>query len=121
MLLFSAPGAVQSLRIRSVDVTNITIEWDRVNCVERNGGIRSYDVFFYPTSNPSDRDVQIVLENSDRTVSITALPPQTRYTFEVEANNPLVRDPGATATITVSTTEPQGELIITKLYTYRML
>ena len=107
--------------MRSVDVTNITIEWERVDCVERNGGIRSYDVLFYPTSNPSDRDIQIVLENSDRAFSITALPPQTSYTFEVEANNPLARDPGAIATITVSTTEPQGELIITKLYAYRML
>ena len=109
MLLFSAPGAVQSLRIRSVNITNITIEWDRVNCVEHNGRIRNYDVFFYPTSNPSDRDVETVLEDSDRAFSITALPPQTSYTFEVEANNPLVRDPGAIATITVSTTEPQGE------------
>ena len=104
---------VQSLRIRSVDVTNITIEWDRVDCVERNGGIRSYDVFFYPTSNPSDRDAQAVLGTGDsnRMFSITALPPLTSYTFEVEANNPLVRHLGAIATITVSTTEPQGELI----------
>ena len=120
-LLFSAPGAVQSLRIHSVDITNITIEWDRVNCVERNGRIDSYVVFFYPTSSPGDRYAQTVFGtgDSDRMFSITALPPQTSYTFEVDANNPLVRDLGAIATITVSTTEPRGELIITKLY--RML
>ena len=108
---------MQSLRIRSVDVTNISIEWDRVNCVERNGRIDSYVVFFYPTSSPGDQDAQIVFGTGDsnRMFSITALPPQTSYTFEVEANNPLVRDPGAIATITVSTTEPQGELIITKM------
>ena len=112
---------VQSLRVGSVDVTNITIEWDRVDCLERNGRIRSYDVFFYPTSNPSDRDVQTVLENSDRTFSITARPPRTSYTFKVEANNPLAEDRGAVATITVNTTGPRGELIITKLYPCRML
>ena len=111
MLSFSAPGLVQSLRVGSVDVTNITIQWDRVNCVERNGRIDSYFISFYPTSNPSEVNIRSVFGtgDSDRFFSTTALPPRTSYTFEVEANNLRIRNPGAIATITVSTTVPQGE------------
>ena len=111
ILSFSAPGLVQSLRMGSVDVTNITIQWDRVNCLERNGRIDSYIVIYYPTANPSERAAMSVLGTGDsnRMFRRTGLPPQTSYTFEVEANNPLVRDPGAVATITVSTTAPQSE------------
>ena len=114
VLSFSAPGLVQSLRVGSINVTNITIQWDRVNCVDRNGRIDSYVVFFYPTSNLSEDNVWTVLgtRDSDRLFNITALPPRTSYTFEVEATNPLIRDPGAVATITVSTTVPRGELLI---------
>jgi hypothetical protein len=108
----SVPGLVQSLRVGSVDVTNITIQWDRVNCVDRNGEIDSYIVIFYPTSNPSDRSAQTVsgTGDSDRMLSIAGLPPRTSYTFEVDANNPLIRDRGAIATTNVSTTAPLGEL-----------
>ena len=111
ILLLTAPGAPESLRVGSVDVTNITIEWDRVNCLERNGNTDSYVVFFYPTLNPSERRAQTVTgtEDSNRMYSVNALPPRTSYTFEVEAKNPLVRDPGALATITVSTTAPQSK------------
>ena len=102
---------VQSLRAGSVDVTNITILWDRVNCVDRNGRIDSYFIIFYPTSNPNDFDAQTVFGTgeSDRMFSLAGLPPRTNYTFEVQANNPRVIDRGALATITVSTTAPQGE------------
>ena len=111
VLPFSAPGLVLSLRVGSVDVTNITIQWDRVNCVDRNGRIDGYVVFFYPTSNPSEDDVRAVsgTGDSDRMSSRTGLPPRTSYTFEVEASNPLIRNPGAIATITVSTTVPQSK------------
>jgi hypothetical protein len=114
IFLLVVPGLVQSLRVGSVDVTNITIQWDRVNCVDRNGDIDSYFVIFYPTSNPSDRSAQTVLGtgDSDRMFRLTGLPPQTSYTFEVEASNPLIRDPGAIATTTVSTTMPLGELVV---------
>ena len=80
--------------------------------MDRNGRIDSYFVIFYPTSNPSDRNAQTVIGtgDSDRMFSLTGLPPRTNYTFEVEASNPLIRDPGAIATVTASTTVSLGEL-----------
>ena len=113
ILSFSAPGLIQSLRVGSVDVTNITIQWDRVNCVDRNGEIDGYFVNFYPTSStPSAFDATTITGtgDSDRIFSLTGLPPRTSYTFEVDAINPRIRAPGAIATITVSTTVPRGEL-----------
>ena len=94
-MIFLAPEAPQSLRIASVDVTNVTIQWDRVNCVERNGPIDSYVVYHYPTSNPSDRDCQTIsgTGDSNRKFILPGLPPQTSYTLEIEANNLPIRDP----------------------------
>ena len=107
-----APGAPQSLRIASVDVTNITIQWDRVYCLERNGPTDYYVVVYYPTSYPSGIRATTIsgTRDSDRMFSLPGLPPRTSYTFEVEAGNPLIRDPGALATVNVSTTAPQSKI-----------
>ena len=96
-----------------MNVTNITIQWDRVNCLERNGRIDSYVVIYYPTSNPSGIQARTIsgVGDSDRIFSLPGLPPQTSYTFEVEAGNPLIRDPGAIATINVSTAAPQSKVL----------
>ena len=102
------------LRIASVDVTNITIQWDRVDCQDRNGRIDSYVVMYYPTSDPSESTRRAATVSgtgdSDRMFNLPGLPPRTSYTFQVEANNPLIRDPGAVATINVSTTAPQSKI-----------
>ena len=80
--------------------------------MDRNGPTDSYFVKFYPTLTPSAFDATTITGtgDSDRMFSLTGLPPRTSYTFEVDANNPRIRAPGAIATITVSTTVPQGEL-----------
>ena len=114
-----APSAPQSLRVISVDVTNITIEWDRVDCLERNGNTDSYTVNYYPTSNPNERGGATIsgTGDSDRMFSLTGLPPRTGYQFEVHANNPLVRGvTGAIATINISTTAPQSKILSVKFY-----
>ena len=96
----------------SVSVTNITIQWDRVNCQERNGGIDSYRVVHYPTSNFNVRTGRTVsgTGDSDRMFGVTGLPPRANYTFEVQASNTLLDQRGTAATITVSTAAPQSEL-----------
>ena len=109
----SAPEAPQSLRAISIEMTNITIEWDKVNCRERNGGIHSYTVYYYLTSNSSRRTSRLAVDTgvSDTIlqISITRLLPRTSYTLEVWANNSLIREPGAIATINVSTTTPRSK------------
>lgn len=108
----AAPGMPQSLTPVSVSVANITIQWDRVNCRERNGPTDSYRVVYYPISNSSDRHTQTVVgtRDGDRVFSVTGLPPRTSYTFEIQASNPVLNVRGASATITVTTTPPQSKI-----------
>ena len=105
---------VQSLNFSSVSVTNITIQWDRVACQDRNGVVDAYSVTYYPTEDSTDSTRQPISGTSDnnRMFTVTGLPPRTSYTFEVEAVNILLFVLGATATITVSTSAPQSELLL---------
>ena len=101
---------MQSLNASSVNVTNITIQWDRVDCQERNGRTDGYRLVYYPTSNPSDQVARILGGSEDeRIFSITSLPPRTSYAFEVQAINPNIDVRGPPAFYTASTTAPQGK------------
>ena len=101
---------MQSLTTNSVNVTNITIQWDRVDCKERSGRTDGYRVVYYPTSNPSDAIARTLAgtEDNNRMFSITGLPPRTSYTFEVQASNPEIDVRGPPAFYTANTTVPQG-------------
>jgi hypothetical protein len=113
LIYSSAPGLVQSVTASSVNVTGITIRWDRVDCQERNGHTDSYRIVYYPTlsSDPSDRVAWTLVgtEDNDRRFSITGLPPRTNYTFEVQASNPIYDVRGPPVFYTASTTAPQGK------------
>ena len=108
----TAPGLVQSLSTSSVNVTNITIQWDRVDCHERNGGTDSYRVVYYPTLDVGDAYARTSAGtgDSERVFTVTGLPPRTSYTFEVQASNPDLDVRGAPATFTISTSAPQSEI-----------
>ena len=101
---------MQSITTSFVNVTGITIQWDRVDCQERNGRTDGYRVIYYPASNPSDRVARLLVgtDNNDRIFTITGLPPQTSYTFEVQAANPDIDARGPPAFYTANTTAPQG-------------
>ena len=105
-----APGMPEQLQIVSANVASITIRWDRVNCQDRNGHTDSYRIVSYPTTNPSDRLARTVVGtgDDDRMFSITGVPPQTSYTFEIQATNPSIDMSGPPASITINTTTPQG-------------
>ena len=111
----TAPGLVQSLRVSSVNITNITIQWDRVDCQQRNGGTDGYRVVYFPTSNRLHTYGRTVsgVSDADRMFAVTGLPPRTSYmyTFEVQAYNPVLRVRGevAIANVIVNTSSPQGE------------
>ena len=95
-----------------MNVTNITIRWNRVDCQERNGHTDSYRIVSYPTlsSDSYDRIARTLvgIEDNDRMFSITGLPPRTSYTFEVQASNPTIDARGPPVFYTASTTAPQG-------------
>ena len=105
---------MQSLTASSVNVTGISIQWDRVHCQERNGRIDGYRVVYYPTlSSDNDQIARTIAgtEGSDRMFSITGLPPRTNYTFEVQALNLFfaMHSVPAVYNYTTSTTAPQGK------------
>ena len=96
-----------------MNVTSITIQWDRVDCQERNGRTDSYRIVYYPTLSPNDRIARTLVgtEDNDRMFSITGLPPRMNYTFEVQASNYLIDVRGPPAFYTTSTTASQGKYL----------
>ena len=99
---------VQSLRVSSVNVTNITIKWDRVNCQQRNGPTDAYRVSVNGLG-VSMFTVVSVTSKEARMFSVTGLAPRTSYTFEVQAVNQALFVLGEAATLSVNTSAPQGE------------
>ena len=104
-----------------MNVTSITIQWDRVNCIDRNGPAKLYRVLYYPTADPSQSDVKAAFDTGDRErmFSISRLPPRTSYTFEVSAINNLPNQAlnGPAVNITARTTAPQGKLDVYRVKT----
>ena len=111
LVTYTAPGLIQSLRATSVDVTNITIQWDRVDCQQRNGRTDRYRVVYFPTSNPFDRIAVTVsgVADGDRMFTLAGLPPRTSYMFQVQACIKFYILCGEEANLTVNISTPQGE------------
>ena len=90
-------------------MSSITIQWDRVNCRDRNGHINGYSVIYYPTGTDQrgpDARASIIAGTNKRMFGINGLPPLTSYTFEVDAIN---FQWGPAVIITANTTAPQGK------------
>ena len=81
-----------------------------MDCQDRNGNISSYRIIYYSFSNPIDVKRWTVsgTRNTDR---ITGLVPNNSYTFMFEAINMQAGFVGVPATVDVSTTAPQSNLI----------
>ena len=102
---------MQSLKVSSIDITNITIQWDRVDCQQRNGGTDGYRIVYYPISDPMDTNAMTIsgVTDANRMFTVTGLPPRTEYVFKVQASNPVLDVRGDAANLTVNTSTPQGE------------
>ena len=112
ILFFTAPnGAPQSINVTFSDFTNITIQWDRVACLQRNGEVNQYRIIYYPTSNSDDNTISLVNGTgyTDRMFIAVGLLPRTRYTFEVQAYYALAMDSVPAASIQAETSIPQGD------------
>ncbi len=69
-------------------VTTISIEWNEVECADRNGDITSYSVRYGPSSTPSsDISVETISDPNSRTFSVGGREIGTSYSFEVAAVN----------------------------------
>ncbi len=72
----------------AVGVTNISIEWNEVECGDRNGDITSYSVRYGPSFTPSsNRSVETIRYPKSRTFSVDGREIGTSYSFEVAAVN----------------------------------
>ncbi len=91
-----------------VGVTTITIEWNEVECADRNGDITSYSVHYGPSSPPSsDRRTETISNPNSRTFSVGGREIGTSYSFEVAASNGGGIGPYST-TIMVAIPVPSG-------------
>ncbi len=86
-------------------VTTISIEWNKVECADRNGDITSYSVRYGPSS---DRSVETISVPNSRAFSVGGLMIRTTYNFEVAASNRHGIGPYSTDTM-VTTPIPSGK------------
>ncbi len=80
MLLILAPSAPPRDVMPTTTSRSITVTWDTITCIERNGIITSYTVEFGPSGNPTMRTGITAL-----TFTANGLTPFTNYTFQVAA------------------------------------
>ncbi len=85
-------------------VTNISIQWNEVDCVERNGEISDYSVRYGLNSSMSQE-----INVTNRSFSIDRLQIRTSYSFEVAAVN-ISHGVGAYSSAVIGTTVvPNGK------------
>ncbi len=91
-----------------VGVTNISIEWNEVECADRNGDITRYSVRYGPSSTPSsNRSAETISNPNSKTFSVGGREIGTSYSFEVAAVNGVGIGPYST-TIMVTIPVPSG-------------
>ena len=73
-------GPVKNLVISSSTSTSITIEWDMVECIDRNGEITGYTVKYGLVT-------EVVSGTNQREFSAVGLIPSSHYTFQVTPNS----------------------------------
>ena len=109
---FLAPtGAPKNFTESLINERTITIQWEPVECSQRNGEITDYNVTYHPAGeNVMPRLISVVIHASDSTFSATDLVFNTIYVFEVQAINTYGTGPPANAIVRTSTL--QGRHII---------
>lgn len=112
--MHTAPsGSPQSLQITSIGIFSASIQWERVECVQRNGNIYGYRASYFPSadSNEVRGAVLVGTDKDSRSMTITGLQPRTSYTFAVMAINLLRLSFSPAATISFLTPVPDSKLV----------
>ena len=82
--MFTGPGRVQNLRSTGATLNSITVTWDELNCVDRNGELTGYRIEYGTTT----------FDNMERVTgtsfTATGLFPLTTYMFRVAAVNGFI-------------------------------
>ena len=90
----------------SVTSRSITVQWDRVSCIDRNSEITGYTVRYRKTSNSAFTTRTLSGTSSvNRRLTANGLEPCTRYRFEVAAVNSQGRRSALYGGTTVQTAE----------------
>ena len=96
-VLFSAvPSAPPSSIDTSSTPTTITVQWEMVRCIYRNGEITGYSVRY---SGGGSTDTMPVMGGDNRQATISGLTPSTDYTIEVAAVNDAGTGPYSTGMV----------------------
>ena len=99
MSFSSAPTSSPVPREGTVTARSITIEWDELACLDRNGVITGY-IVEARISGEADRTVN-VNDGSAREATVTGLTPSTAYTVSLQAVNSA--DSGPIRSIAIET------------------
>ncbi len=96
-------------------MTTISIEWNEVECVDRNGDITSYSVRYGPSYTPSsDRSIETISDPNSRTFNVGGLLIRTNYSYEVAASNRHGIGPYS-SNLMVTTPVPSGKYTLLNL------
>ena len=108
-------GPPQSLRVLSATLSNITVEWDEVSCLERNGPIGNYGItvtgvyYWSSTGEP-------LHYTTNRVYTILDLQPHNTYTITVRAvSSDNFSDTGPPASLIANTAAPLGKVYVASL------
>ena len=98
---------VQNLMVSSSNSTSITIQWDRVECIERNSNITGYEVSYgVGTTFSTSRDI---FGTDMRNFTASNLIPRTQYIFGVVPVS--VSGNGRSRTVTQMTDSSTSEFV----------
>ena len=92
---------VQNVRSTGATFSSITLRWDELGCVDRNGPLTGYRIEYSTTNTET-----VTAGASNTSFTVTGLDPSTTYVFDVVAVN---SNHIGTATTTInSMTLPSG-------------
>ena len=108
----TVPSCVPSPTSQSVSLTNITIMWQREDCLLRNGQSSHYSVRYRESGSSTIIAIANISVN-DRTYTASSLYPRTSYTFKVALVNEIGTGPYSPNDISTSTpTSKNVDLIL---------
>ena len=114
LIVYAAPSVPPVLRVTSATPTTISIAWDEIPCLMRNGMIIRYVVSFCHVSVINCQSFTEVIDVSNRTLTFKKLIPRSSYNIAIRADSldlimfvPLL-GPLSSPPITAEAAPPQG-------------